>query len=137
MDRQWEKLKESGYRLTKKRSEILEAFEEGSALSADDIYQKVNRHCKVNRGTVYRNLNCLLKMNLVRKVNSLDQADRYELVSHHCQHVLECVQCGATVMFSECIFDQMEEEIASKTGYEIKQHHIEMYGMCPACRHKT
>jgi Fe2+ or Zn2+ uptake regulation protein len=137
MNKQLERLKENGYRLTKKRCEIMEALEEGLPLSADDIMAKISRHCKVNLSTIYRNLNCLLKMGLVRKVNSLDQADRYELVKHDCQHALECVKCGATVIFSECIFNQMVQEIESKTNYQVKQHHIEIYGTCPKCKTKN
>lgn len=137
MDKQLERFKKSGYRLTQKRFEILEALAEGLSLSADDIMTKISRRCKVNLSTIYRNLNCLLKMGLIRKVNSLDQADRYELVKHDCQHALECVKCGATVIFSECIFDQMVKEIESKTNYQVKQHHIEIYGTCPTCKTKS
>lgn len=137
MDIQWEKMKESGFRLTKKRHEILEALEEGQPLSADDILVKVNRHCKINLSTIYRNLNDLQKMGMIRKVNSLDQADRYEIVTHHCQHALECINCGATVIFSECIFNQMVKEIETRTDYQVKQHHIEIYGTCPKCKMKN
>ena len=111
MNQPLERFKENGYRFTKKRGEILEALGEGLPLSADDIMAKISLRCKVNLSTVYRNLNCLLKMGLVRKVNSLDQANRYELVKHDCRHALECVKCGATVIFSECTFDQMMREI--------------------------
>lgn len=133
MNKHLEKLQEKGYRLTRKRAEILEALKEGVSLNVEEIMEKVNRQCAVNLSTVYRNINILLQMGLVRKVNSLEQADQYELVLHKCKHMVECVHCGATVIFTECIFDQMTKEIETKTQYKVNQHHIEVYGTCPKC----
>jgi Fe2+ or Zn2+ uptake regulation protein len=70
-------------------------------------------------------------MGLIRKVNSLGQADQYELVKSNCKHEVECLKCGAKVVFSECFINQMVKEIESKTHYKIKKHNPELYGACP------
>ncbi len=133
MENQFVILKEQGYKLTKQRCEILAALDDSPPLMAEEIFRLVNKHCKVNLSTVYRNLGILQKMGLIRKVNSLGQADQYELVKNHCRHDLECLKCGAKVVFSECIFDQLVQEIELKTHYKVKKHNLELFGTCPKC----
>jgi Fur family ferric uptake transcriptional regulator len=126
-------LKENGYKLTKQRCTILEALEGGLPLSAEEILAQICQKCKVNLSTIYRNLNILLKMGMVRKVNSIDQSDHFELVRHHCNHALLCLECGEKVFFSECAFDQVVKEIESKSRFKVKHHNFEIYGLCPKC----
>lgn len=75
-----------------------------------------------------------MRMGLIRKVNSLGQADQYELIRHNCKHALECLRCGAKTVISECLFDQMVKEIELKTNFRVKKHVLEIYGTCPNCR---
>ncbi|MCL6590771.1 MAG: transcriptional repressor [Firmicutes bacterium] len=126
-------LKEQGYKLTRQRCEILDTLEDSPPLMAEEIFRLVNKHCKVDLSTVYRNLSILQKIGLIRKVNSFGQADQYELAKNHCKHDLECLRCGAKVVFSECIFDQLVKEIELKTRYKVKKHNLELYGTCPDC----
>jgi Fur family ferric uptake transcriptional regulator len=126
-------LKKQGYKLTKQRCKILEALDDSPPLMAEELFHLVNKHLKVNLSTVYRNLNILQKMGLIRKVNSLGQADQYELVKNRCKHDLKCLKCGAKVVFSECAIDQLVKEIEIKTHYKVKEHNLELYGTCPNC----
>jgi Fur family transcriptional regulator, ferric uptake regulator len=126
-------LKENGFKLTKQRCKILEALEGDVPLSAEEILEQIGQKCKVNLSTIYRNLNILLKMGMVRKVNSIDQSDHFELVKHHCHHALLCLECGEKVFFSECAFDQVVKEIESKSRFKVKHHNFEIYGLCPKC----
>ena len=129
-------LKEHGLKLTKQRYEILGALEDGPPLKAEEICVLVSKHCRINLSTIYRNLNILMRMGLIRKVNSVDQADQYELVRHNCKHALECLKCGAKVVFSDCIFDQLVKTVEQKTNYQVKKHNLELYGTCPSCMSK-
>ena len=133
MDENLHLLKENGYKLTPQRCQILKALEVNSSLSADEILVQIRQECPVNLSTIYRNLHILLEMGLIRKANNIDQADRFELVRHHCTHALLCLECGEKVFFSECVFDQMLNDIESKTQYKIKHHNFEIYGLCPKC----
>ena len=130
-------LKENGLKLTRQRREILEALKDSPPLGAEEIFHLVNKRCSVNLSTVYRNLGILMKMGMIRKTNSLGQADQYELVRHHCEHALECLKCGRKVVFSECFFDQMVKEIESKTQFVVKKHNLELFGTCPNCSRKA
>jgi Fe2+ or Zn2+ uptake regulation protein len=134
MDEYFSLLKKSGYKLTKQRCEILRVLNVNSSLSAEQIINQIAPQCKVNLSTVYRNLHLLLVSGLIRKINDIGQADRYQFVRHHCTHSLLCLECGEKVSFSECAFDQIIQEIELKTSYQIKHHNFEIYGICPKCR---
>jgi Fe2+ or Zn2+ uptake regulation protein len=136
MTDQYTTLKEHGLKLTRQRCEILEALEDSPPLKAEEICSLVSKHCRINLSTIYRNLNILLRMGLIRKVNSPDQADQYELIRHTCKHSLECLKCGAKVIFTECAFDQMVQAVEQKTNYKVKKHNFELYGTCPNCLNK-
>ena len=133
MENKFAILKEQGYKMTKQRCEILGALDNSPPLMAEEIFHLVNKHCKVDLSTVYRNLNILQKTGYIRKVNSIGQADQYESVKHHCKHDLECLRCGAKVVVSECIFDQWVREIELKTNYKVKRHNLQLFGTCPNC----
>lgn len=134
MDEYVSSLKAKGYKLTKQRCLIIKALEEQEALSADEIMARIKLQCKINLSTIYRNLNILLKIGIIRKTNDLSQADHYELVRHHCTHALLCLRCGEKVLFSSCLFDQMVKEIEFQTKYQVKHHNFDIYGLCPKCR---
>ncbi len=136
MDKTLSKLKEHGYKLTKPRCLILDALDDSPPLGAEEIFRLINKTQPVNLSTVYRNLSILMKMGLIRKVNSIGQADQFELVRNHCQHTLECLRCGARVFFTGCVFDQIVREVESETHYRIKKHNLELYGTCPECLNK-
>jgi Fe2+ or Zn2+ uptake regulation protein len=126
-------LKDNGYKLTKQRHAILEILEENSPLTAEEILTQITAKRKINLSTVYRNLAILLHLGLIRKTNSVGQADRFEIVKHHCTHSLLCLICGEKVTFSNCVFDQIVQEVESETRYQIKHHNFEIYGVCPKC----
>ena len=134
MDEQLNSLKECGYKLTNQRRQILKALEANPSLSAEEILTQILGDCRVNLSTIYRNLHILMETGLIRKTNAAGQADRYELVRHRCTHSLLCLGCGAKVLFSTCLFDQMIGDIEVKTSYQIKHHNFEVYGLCPKCQ---
>ncbi len=133
MNDQLQKLKEQGYKLTKPRCLIMEALTTERPLTAEEILLQLGERAKVNLSTVYRNLNMLMKMDLIRKVNSPEQANRYELVRHQCHHALQCVDCGTQVIFSQCLFEQLIREVESKTHFQVEKHVLELFGTCPKC----
>jgi Fur family ferric uptake transcriptional regulator len=133
-----ENIKEKGYRLTPKRKWILQIIEENGPLAVDQIFIKVRERGQVNLSTVYRNINILLGMGLIRKVYvSEGHADQYEIVRRTCEHSVECVHCGATVVFSGCLFNQMIQTIEAQTDFQVNQHRLEIYGVCPKCQKKN
>ena len=88
------KLRSQGHRITKQREKILEALS-ATPQSVGVIYKKLNN--KVNLVSVYRNLELLSKIDIIRVLDFGDGKKRYELIDegrHH--HHLICNHCGST-----------------------------------------
>lgn len=127
-------LKEHGYKLTNQRQIILTILAEHRSLTAEEIFQIGRQNQRLNLSTVYRNLNILQQMNLIRKSNHPEQASHYELVEQNCNHIMKCLKCGKSEILSDCFFRQFVKDIEDRTSFQISYHHLELYGTCPQCR---
>jgi len=130
-------LRERGYRLTPQRHAVLRALEAShECLSPDAILEKAREFAPdIGRVTVYRTLDILNQHDLVCRVHAPGGCRGYTMTrpsGHH--HHLVCVECGATVDFSDCDLKELEERLGRDTGFELTGHLLEFYGTCPACR---
>ncbi len=127
---------ESGYKLTCARKLLLSIFCENHCLmTAAELIKRVQElNPKINASTIYRNIDILLKLKLIKKTVLEDGLARYELAgSKDCHHHLICSGCGDIVKVSDCIFDEIKEKIEDRTNYRIESHNLELYGLCPRC----
>ncbi len=103
---------------------------------AETIYRRVRRRIPaVSLDTVYRNLRTLEEHQLIFRVGSFGYRTRYDadLTTHH--HFV-CMQCDAIFDFNDPqLFDLEPPATASKLG-EIDSMHIELRGVCNACKRK-
>jgi Fe2+ or Zn2+ uptake regulation protein len=103
--------------------------------SADQIYLDVRSiDDRISRGTVYRNLNFLVRQGEVLQVK-LPNTDRFEgqLDKHY--HLL-CTECGAVCDVPLPYHSDLDKQAAEKTGYTIERHRAVFEGLCPDCRQK-
>ena len=69
-----------------------------------------------------------------------DGCARYELntadpkVHHH--HHLICLKCKKVIEFEEDLLDELEENIAEKSDFQIINHEVKFFGYCSDCRQK-
>lgn len=89
--------------------------------------------------TVYRNLQNLLKVGLVREVRFKDSAVLYELSAegdHH--HHVVCRSCGLIDELEECgPYDLEASALKTATRFaSIDEHSLEFFGTCRACAGK-
>lgn len=87
--------------------------------------------------TIYRAMQLLEKLGMVKRFDFGDGAARFELVAegddgHH--HHLVCTQCAQVVEIEECFPAEIEQRIASQNGFTGVTHRLEFFGTCPACR---
>lgn len=143
MDEQIERLEttlqEKGYRLTGARRTILEALvESGGHVSADGLAATINRSAaQVGRMTVYRTLDLLQQLGLVRPINPGSGAAQYVLMEEGHHHHLLCSSCAAVIEFDECVVKEVEAAIRDRFHFEIQGHLLEFYGLCPECREEA
>ncbi|MGQ9623451.1 MAG: Fur family transcriptional regulator [Candidatus Caldatribacteriaceae bacterium] len=129
---------------TPSRYAIVKVFEERAKhLSAEEVYECLKiRKQKISIATVYRNLDLLLRMGILRKVNFGDGKEHYEMVHRPTQyhHHLICTNCGRVIDYGEVVqeersfLERLKEELEKKYHFRIESHQIYFYGLCHHCQ---
>ena len=127
-------LAERGYRLTPARRLILGTLaDSGGHLSADELTERVRRQADIGRMTVYRTLDLLCDMGLLRPVYQGTGAAHYILLEDGHHHHLVCSRCSRVVEFDECALGDLPARIAGRFGFCVEGHLLELYGVCGDC----
>lgn len=129
-------LEERGYRLTAARRAILDALlAAGGHISADELTERVRPAApRVGRMTVYRTLDLLCELGLLRPVYQDGGAAHYVLMQDGHHHHLVCSGCRQVIEFDECALGEWTEAIGRRYGFQVEGHLVEFYGRCAACR---
>ena len=110
---------------------VLDALSKSkSPVDASMLVEKL----KVNKTTVYRQIEKLLQQNLIIEVEFGDGKKRYELKNeNHHHHHLICNKCGKLedIKLNE---DIILSEISKKTNFKIESHSLEFFGLCVNCK---
>jgi Fur family ferric uptake transcriptional regulator len=87
----------------------------------------------IGYATVYRTLKLLTELGLAHERHFSDGQTRYEAADgmHH-DHLI-CTRCGAIVEFEEDKIEELQQQVAVRHGYELLDHRMELYGVCPRC----
>jgi Fur family transcriptional regulator, ferric uptake regulator len=132
-----EKLNQKGLRLTHPRQVVISILETATVpLSPQTIHQRaLEQNEKVGLVTVYRTLDLLDEFGLVRRVHSQDECHGYLLASPGHHHHLVCRSCKQAVEFigSEDL-SVIVQRVERQTGYQVSDHLLELYGLCPTCQ---
>lgn len=136
-------LREKGLKVTRQRLMILEAIEScpEEHLTAEEIFSLVKVDCpEIGLATVYRTIQLLNELHLIDRINFDDGFVRYEMGSapnqeqrHHHHHLI-CNKCGKVISFQDDLLEELEEKIASTTGFAVVNHEVKLYGYCAVCR---
>ena len=134
------RLQDKGYKMTEQRREILQIFLDQPNphhLSAEDVHSILrNNSSEIGLATVYRSLELLSILGILLKIEFGDGCSRYELNNNpnlHRHHHLICVKCQKVIEFDEDKLDELEAEIAKKSGFEILNHEVKFFGYCREC----
>ena len=127
-------LKEVGIRVTPQRCAILSyLLESMSHPTVDDIYKALNcRFPTISIATIYNNLHIFKKLNLIRELTYGDHASRFDANMKEHYHAV-CTECGELADFTYPSLKKVEQDAGISTGFAVKSHRMEVYGVCPAC----
>jgi Fe2+ or Zn2+ uptake regulation protein len=131
-------LSEAGFSDTRARRAVVQALSESrtGATPADLLTRGRSLHAGLGQVTVYRTLEILEHLGLVRKLHQEDGCSSYATSSAgHAHHVI-CRTCRAAVEFEGCRIEEVLHEASARTGYKVESHFLELFGVCPACRRK-
>lgn len=131
------RLRREARKITGPRAAILDILRHHPhPLTNKEIFTQLPKgHCDL--ATIYRAMQLLEKLGMVKRFDFGDGAARFELVEegddgHH--HHLVCTRCAGVVEIEECFPAEIEQRIASANGFKAVTHRLEFFGLCPACQ---
>lgn len=132
-----QELRNAGLKVTLPRVKILEILESSALrhMSAEDMYKALlDSGEDIGLATVYRVLTQFETAGLVTRHHFEGGHSVFELNqgTHH-DHIV-CVKCGRVDEFVDSEIEKRQKQIASAKGYEITDHSLYLYGVCPECR---
>ena len=131
-------LSAAGHRASAPRAEVIEAIADlGCSVSAREISDLLRqRDSKVGLASIYRALELLERMGLVKRIDLGDAAARYEAASpggeHH--HHIICDSCGTVERFEDEALERAIGRLSDRVDFAVAAHDVTLHGECPACR---
>lgn len=126
------------HRNTKQRQRIQELLQKTNTHpTADWIYNQIRKDFpRLSLGTVYRNLRILKQLG---KVNELVYGSTYSRfdgkTEDHCHFI--CEECEWIEDIDLPDKDKLIGFAKKQTGFKIKRHRLEFFGLCERCRKKS
>jgi Fur family transcriptional regulator, ferric uptake regulator len=130
-------LSTAGYRRGGARSAVVELLgRQNCCLSAQEIHGHLRRARRpVGIASVYRALDALVELRLVKRVDAGDGVARFEPAlaggDHH--HHLVCRDCGKVEAFSDSRLERAIDRVAGGLGYSVDEHEVVLTGACADC----
>ena len=105
-------------------------------LTADHLFDQMREAgSTVGRMTVFRTLDLLAEIGVVRPTYQGSGAAHFVLLEEGHHHHLVCIQCSKTVDFSDCsLADEFTQQLAQQFKFKIEGHLLEIYGLCDGCQ---
>jgi len=130
-------LKEAQLKNTKGREVVLEVIKKSSMpISAEDVYNLVNKKISINLSTVYRTLSTLSQKGVLISNIMFDKKTYYQINNLAHKHILVCEVCHSQTPIKDCPLHHLEDKIAEETGFVIKGHNLEIIGICSKCNNQ-
>lgn len=130
-----ELLRKRGYRLTPQRFLIMSVIQEAKEhLSVEQIAERVQeRNPYVSLSTVYRTLELLRELGLVRENHLSGEQPRYEIVEGKAHHHLVCRGCRAVIHLDEQLLGNLHEKLQEEYHFYGLTLDLVATGYCSAC----
>ncbi len=131
-----EQLRDNGYRLTKARRAVVETVEKTArALTPVEVFDTARKKYRaLGLVTVYRTLEKLEELRLIQRVHQPQGCQAFIAAGVGHQHLLLCRNCGQAAFFDGDDLETLTNAIARKTGYQILDHWLQLFGLCANCR---
>lgn len=135
-------LRNVGLKVTLPRVKILEILERIQAadrhVTAEELYRMLLTEGEaIGLATIYRVLTQFEAAGLVKRHYFEGGNSVFELArgDHH-DHIL-CVKCGRVDEFKDELIEKRQKQIARDLNYQLTDHLLYLYGVCPKCRNAS
>ena len=131
-------LERAGHRSGGARDAVIDLLAaQDCCVSAREIVEGLHeRGSRVGIASVYRALDVLDDLRLVRRLDAGEGVVRYEPADptgdHH--HHVVCDICGRVTAFADESLERAIERLAARLDYAIDGHDVVLRGECPRCR---
>jgi len=131
-----DQLQENGYRVTGARRAVVETVQGSTrALTPVEVFDMARKKYQaLGLVSVYRTLEKLEELHLIQRVHQPQGCQAFIAASHGHEHLLLCQNCGQVTFFEGDDLDTLINGIAKKTGYQIREHWLQLFGLCQACQ---
>ncbi len=132
-------LKEKGYRLTAVRRTMVELFVKAAEpMSAPLIIALLSKKkLKVNKTTVYREIEFLEKEGIIIPVYVDAEKKTYELKAGAHHHHVVCQACDTVEDIDskalESVMKKLESKVKKNSNFTQIWHSVELFGLCKSC----
>jgi Fur family peroxide stress response transcriptional regulator len=139
MDTMINKLKERDFRITPQRLAVLKILAESKGHpSVEDIFKQVKPNFPTTSlATIYKTVNLLKKIGEVVELDFSEESNRYDGNKPYPHPHLICTKCKTIMDPDMATFEDLSKELARKTGYEILNHRLDFFGVCPRCQENS
>jgi Fur family transcriptional regulator, ferric uptake regulator len=122
-----------GMRMTPQRQLVLDALVDLGHATPEQICQRVQRGApSVNITTVYRTLELLESLGLVRHTHLGHGPPTYSVHEHEHVHLV-CHQCGRVDEAPRELLDELTGTLRSRHGFALDASHLALSGTCRTC----
>ncbi len=130
-----ETLHKRGYRLTPQRYMILSVIQEADGhLSIDQVAERVQRRNPyVSLSTIYRTLELLKELGLVRENHLPGEQPHYEVVEGNAHHHLVCRNCRTIIHLDDALLGNLHEQLQEQYHYHNLTLDLVAAGYCDEC----
>jgi Fur family zinc uptake transcriptional regulator/Fur family ferric uptake transcriptional regulator len=135
-------IQERGHRLTSARKQVIRVLCSHSGfLGAYDIHHQLEEEgVHIGVASIYRVLGMLKTLGILRSEEFSTGGEKFRLEPKHSHphqhsHQLICSQCGRTEEWAgECPISNVTRKLESDSGFQIEDHWLRFFGVCPHCQ---
>ena len=130
-------LSAAGHRNARGRRALVDLLDEQPcALTVREIDDALRQRGRgLGIATVYRNLELLVELKLVARLDVGQGVARYERLlptgEHH--HHLVCDRCGRVTPFDDPALERSIEQLCRRVDFAVDEHDVVLHGACAAC----
>lgn len=123
-------------KVTDARRRVLQIFLKAKKpLDVDQVLKElVKNDIIVDQATVYRIMKAFTEKEILHQISLEPGKSHYELSDRPHHHHILCTSCGLIRDIEGCVIDAMEAEAATKTGFVVRSHSFELFGVCSSCQ---
>lgn len=128
---------DQGFRITPTRSTLISfLLKSDGPVDVEQIIEYfAKQRLRPNKTTIYRELEFLMKQDLIQELDFDEGRKRYEMSFAHHHHLI-CTDCKAIeeVFINETDLLEGEEKMAREKGFTVTRHMLEFFGICKNCQ---